>query len=61
MLSICIIYIRMDVVVHPSHSTEKRIVFAWIRTGDICVSNGGFDNCTLTHHATYIFVNSTRI
>ena len=38
------------------HSTEKIIVLALIQTGDLWVSNGGFDNCTLTHHAANIFV-----
>ena len=57
MLSICIIYNYMDVVIQPSHSTEKRSVLAWIRTSDVWVSNGGFDNYMLIDHTTKIFVN----
>ena len=56
MLSIYIyIYNYMDVVVHPSHSTEKRTVLAWIRTGDLWVSNEGIDNCMLIHRLLTFF------
>ena len=52
MLSICIIYIWMSSYIHH---IPLKTVLAWIRTVDLWVSNGGFDNCMLLYNATKFF------